>query len=280
MLLLADRYYCGFPLWSQAAASGAELWRVKSNICFRVLGRFPDGPWPSVLTRIGKDGRSGRGECSVRVFNYRFAGIKGRFSVATSLLDPFEARAAELAALHHERWEFETAYGEAKAHMLGSGAVLRSKTPGLVQQELHGLPTEDRGRSTSQSVCTRIGRSDESRCRERQANSSKLTIRRTWPGGKPRWRGGVLGWPVSETAQRERASSRLVAQLVPHSITTWRDPAALPPVPVPRSRLQARSRRFACRRDVARPRCDPPLPCGRRRESREPVARNARGPCN
>ena len=187
MLLLADRNHSGFPAWSQAAASGAErLWRVKPNIRFQVLGRFPDGSWPSVLTRIGKDGRSGRGECPVRVFSYRFAGIKERFSLATTLLDPSEAPAAELAALHHKRWEFETAFPEVKAHMHGSGAVLRSKTPGLVQQELHGLPTEDRGRSTSQSVCAWIGTSEESRCRERQANSSNLTIRRTWPGGTPR----------------------------------------------------------------------------------------------
>ena len=140
MLLLADRYYFGFPLWSQTVASGAELlWRVKSNLRFPVLERFPDGSWRSVLTGSGKDRRRIRGKCPVRVFTYRLAGIKESFTLATTLLDPSEAPAAELAALYHERWEIETAHDEVKTHMFGSGALLRSKTPGLVQQELHGL---------------------------------------------------------------------------------------------------------------------------------------------
>ena len=43
------------------------------------------------------------------------------------------------AALYHERWEVETAYDEVKTHILGPGAILRSKTPDLVLQEVHGL---------------------------------------------------------------------------------------------------------------------------------------------
>ncbi len=46
LLVLADRSYCGFPLWSQARASGAHLlWRVKSNQRFPVRESFPDGSW-------------------------------------------------------------------------------------------------------------------------------------------------------------------------------------------------------------------------------------------
>ena len=140
MLLLADRYYCGFPLWSQSVASGAELlWRVKSNMRFPALEHFPDGSWRSVLVGSGKDRRASRGECPVRVFTYRLAGVEESFTLATTLLDPAEAPAAELAALYHERWEIETACDEVKTHLLGPGALLRSKTPDLVQQELHGL---------------------------------------------------------------------------------------------------------------------------------------------
>ena len=58
---------------------------------------------------------------------------------ATTLLDPTAAPAAEVAALYHERWEVETAYDEVKTHILGPGAILRSKTPDLVLQEVHGL---------------------------------------------------------------------------------------------------------------------------------------------
>ena len=33
MLLLADRGFCGFPLWARAAATGADLlWRAMSNM--------------------------------------------------------------------------------------------------------------------------------------------------------------------------------------------------------------------------------------------------------
>ncbi len=50
MRLLADRYHCGFPLWSQAVESGAEpLWRTMSDIGFPAVERFPDGSWRSVL---------------------------------------------------------------------------------------------------------------------------------------------------------------------------------------------------------------------------------------
>ena len=61
------------------------------------------------------------------------------YRLATTLLDPAAAPAAEVAALYHERWEVETAYDEVKTHILGPGAILRSKTPDLVLQEVHGL---------------------------------------------------------------------------------------------------------------------------------------------
>ena len=61
------------------------------------------------------------------------------YRLATTLLDPAVAPAAEIAALYHERWEVETAYDEVKTHILGPGAILRSKTPDLVLQEVHGL---------------------------------------------------------------------------------------------------------------------------------------------
>ena len=52
---------------------------------------------------------------------------------------PGQAPAEELAALYHERWEIETTYDEIKTHLLGPGAILRSKTPELVYQEIGGL---------------------------------------------------------------------------------------------------------------------------------------------
>ena len=140
MLVLADRYYCGFPLWSRAAATGAQLlWRVKSNMRFPVVEALDDGSWRSVLRGSGRDRRRSRGECPVRIISYRLDGSEETYVLATTLSDPVTTPAAELAALYHERWEIETAYDEVKTHLLGPGATLRSKTPELVGQEIHGL---------------------------------------------------------------------------------------------------------------------------------------------
>jgi hypothetical protein len=55
----------------------------------------------------------------------------------TSILDPTQAPATELAALYHQRWELEGALDELKTHQRGPRAVLRSKTPQGVTQEVY-----------------------------------------------------------------------------------------------------------------------------------------------
>ncbi len=112
MLVLADRGYCGFPLWRRAASTGADLlWRMKANLRLPVLERFDDGSYRSVLRDSGQDRRRSRGECPVRVVDYRLDDPSDVvYRLATTLLDPAAAPAAELAALYHERWKVETAY--------------------------------------------------------------------------------------------------------------------------------------------------------------------------
>ena len=61
------------------------------------------------------------------------------YRLVTTILDPAQAPAAELAALYHERWEIEGALAELKTHLRGAQVVLRSKTPELVRQEFWGL---------------------------------------------------------------------------------------------------------------------------------------------
>ncbi|MCY3879000.1 MAG: IS4 family transposase [Rhodobacteraceae bacterium] len=138
-LVLADRYYMGFPLWSRAVATGADLlWRVKTNMRFPVIERLDDGSWRSVLRGSGRDRRKSRGELPVRIIAYRIR--EGEtVMLATTLADHRAAPAEELAALYHGRWETGTACDEVKTHILGPGAALRSKTPGLVYQEIDGL---------------------------------------------------------------------------------------------------------------------------------------------
>ena len=57
----------------------------------------------------------------------------------TTITDPAGddgARADELAAAYHERWEQETANDQLKTHLRGPGRVLRSRLPDLVHQEI------------------------------------------------------------------------------------------------------------------------------------------------
>jgi hypothetical protein len=143
MLCLADRNFYGFKLWNQAAATGADLlWRVKVKYRFPCEQRLPDGSYLSQIYASAKDSRHRQNAVLVRVIDYQLEGMaeaEPLYRLITTILDPEQAPAAELAALYHERWEIETALDELKTHLRGSGIVLRSKTPELVKQEFYGL---------------------------------------------------------------------------------------------------------------------------------------------
>jgi IS4 transposase len=61
------------------------------------------------------------------------------YRLVTTILDPEQAPAAELAALYAERWELETALDELKTHQRGPKVVLRSRSPEMVTQEVWGM---------------------------------------------------------------------------------------------------------------------------------------------
>lgn len=66
--------------------------------------------------------------------------INGKvFEVLTSLTDPMQYPAADIADLYGHRWEIELGYREQKQYMLGSRLTLRSRLPELVRQELWGV---------------------------------------------------------------------------------------------------------------------------------------------
>jgi hypothetical protein len=143
MLCLADRQFFGFGLYAQARSTGAELlWRLKKNLRLPCEERLADGSYLSTIYPSEKDRRRKTRGLPVRVIEYVLEGVAGAeplYRLATSILDPEAAPAAELAALYHERWEIETAFDELKTHLRGARIVLRSKTPDLVRQELYGL---------------------------------------------------------------------------------------------------------------------------------------------
>lgn len=143
MLCLADRQFFGFELWQQACGTGAVLlWRIKKNIRLPCDRRLADGSYLSHLYAGEPDRRHKTNGVPVRVIEYRLVGVveaEPLYRLVTTILDPDQAPAAELAALYHERWEIETALDELKTHLRGARIVLRSKTPDLVRQEFYGL---------------------------------------------------------------------------------------------------------------------------------------------
>ena len=143
MLCLADRNFLGYSLWRQARASGAELlWRGKKNLCLAVRRRLADGSYLSRIYPSERDRRNDTRGIAVRVIEYELEGVEDSepfYRLLTTILDPEQAPARELAALYHERWEIEGALAELKTHLRGSKIVLRSKTPQLVRQEFYGL---------------------------------------------------------------------------------------------------------------------------------------------
>jgi len=143
MLCLADRGFFGFSLWKKAASTGADLlWRIKKNAVLPCDRRLADGSYLSRIYASATDRRNERDALVVRVIEYELEGVddgEPLYRLITSLLDPRKAPAEELAALYHDRWEIENVFDEFKTHLRGRQAVLRSKTPELVEQELYGF---------------------------------------------------------------------------------------------------------------------------------------------
>jgi len=157
MLVTADRHFYSFELWRKYRETGADLlWRVAAGVSLPVLKWLPDGSYLSIafhpkqdkrqrsaaVKRFDDDGvvEARRGHL-VRVVDYDVPDRDGNGSgdlitVMTSILDPAEATAQELAAAYHERWEVENAFDEIKTHQRGNSRVLRSQSPAMVKQEI------------------------------------------------------------------------------------------------------------------------------------------------
>jgi hypothetical protein len=143
MLCLADRLYSNFGLWQKAASSGAALlWRMRSNAQLPVEKVLEDGSYLSRIYPSQKAQRQKRNGLVVRVIEYELEGVEDAepfYRLITTLLEPCQAPAEELAALYAQRWEIETLLDEFKTHLRGGQVVLRSKTPQLVEQEFYGM---------------------------------------------------------------------------------------------------------------------------------------------
>lgn len=141
MLCVADRGFYSFEAWQKASQTGADLlWRVKDNLRLEPIKDLPDGSWLAEVFHSTQDAKR-QHPTTVRVIEYTIDDGReptGPFRLVTTILDPDKAPAIDLAAAYTQRWEIETAFDELKTHQRGPRAVLRSKSPDLVTQEIWG----------------------------------------------------------------------------------------------------------------------------------------------
>lgn len=161
MLLLADRYFLGYQLWTRCRGRGVHLlWRAK-----QATPRLPvrqalwDGSWHSTLhdphdarvwrQRVRENRRKGHRPprprpikgITVRVVEALITvTVNGvtrteKYRLVTSLLDPDYAPADQIVAIYARRWIAETGIREIKTTLL-AGQPLRGRTPIRAQQEL------------------------------------------------------------------------------------------------------------------------------------------------
>ncbi len=157
-LLTADRNFYSYDAWGLAAGSGAALlWRAPTGLGLPIVKVLPDGTYLAVLidpktrgarrrtaiTDAARDGADLADEPAhlVRVIEYEVPDREGNGTgelivVLSTITDPAAARADELAAAYHQRWEEETANDQLKTHLRGPGRILRSRLPELVHQEI------------------------------------------------------------------------------------------------------------------------------------------------
>ncbi len=157
MLVIADRGFFSFEFWRDCLLAGADLlFRVPAGLKLPVLQIMPDGSYLSEVHTHKVRGSGFRiplGEASdprnathipVRVIEYAVSPgqpgtIPETFRLITTIMDPDDATAAELAAAYAERWEYEISLREIETQMLEPGGGLRSRSPELLRQELWGL---------------------------------------------------------------------------------------------------------------------------------------------
>jgi hypothetical protein len=145
MLCLADRLFPSYGLWRQFARSGAHLlWRAKAKMPLRKIASLPDGSY--LAHWLPEEGRKkGAKAIVVRVVEYKLKDASNAksgediYRLLTTILDPTEASATELAKLYPQRWEIEITIKESKTILRKGKITLRSKMPALVKQEFWGM---------------------------------------------------------------------------------------------------------------------------------------------
>ncbi len=160
ILNTADRGFFSMDRWIRFSARGAHLaWRVKNgakSVPFKTLKTLNDGSELVLLresdSMLGKRRRE-HGDKTLprlpdtvaRLVSFTVtAGTARRvktsvIKVLTTLLDPQEFPASEIAALYARRWQVEIAFLHLKKTVKGTGRTLRGRSVTLARQEAWAL---------------------------------------------------------------------------------------------------------------------------------------------
>jgi len=158
MLVLADRNFLCHTLARDVLATGAHiLWRASASFKLTPIAVLADG---SYLAQLHPRRQADGPPITVRVIEYTVhtspihggpttgsgagAGSADEdtselFCLVTDLLDPEATPALDLAGAYPMRWGCETVIGDHKTDMGAGMAVLRSKDPEGVAQEMWAL---------------------------------------------------------------------------------------------------------------------------------------------
>lgn len=142
-LTILDRGFFGARFLLEIEGTGNRQWltRARSDLKFRVIKKFGRG---DELIEVKVSDHARRQDPSLpetwqmRAVRYRRKGFSSQL-LLTSLRDPQEYPATELAELYHERWELELGYDEIKTELLDREEAIRSRKPDGVKQELWGI---------------------------------------------------------------------------------------------------------------------------------------------
>ena len=157
MLVLADRQFLSWSLARAVLASGAHiLWRASASFTLKPVRALADGTY---LAQLKPPRKSDGPAITVRVIEYTVHTTAGDgaeessevFCLVTSLLDPEEYPALDLACAYPLRWGCETVIGHHKTDMGEGQPVLRSGDPEGVMQEMWALF------AVYQAICRLIG---------------------------------------------------------------------------------------------------------------------------
>ena len=146
MLVLADRKFLSWALAREFLATGAHiLWRASAAFALKPVKVLADG---TCLAELKPPRKSDGPPLLVRVIEYTVhtapedgGGEENSevFCLVTSLLDPQEYPALDLACCYPARWGCETVIGHHKTDMGEGQPVLRSRDPAGVEQEMWAL---------------------------------------------------------------------------------------------------------------------------------------------